>query len=401
LSFDNVGYNLHENEILLLQSLITQDYFERMIPAIKNKFIKYNSYDEVMPLKTQAYDNTIDLNNAINEKDNDECAVVIRDKVRSIFWRKCFPDSYGEIEYGKTNYCSLFFIIDLIHKSNGVLFTENQIKTQLYEEYTKYLPNYKNKILDILTIQGKKTLCDQVKKETLTFINFIYTDSYFFTTLDLWILIEKYKIPSFFISSKFLLETDYQKHSFNAYGGKEAQRFVFIVIPGLRNENVPSYKLICDDKNNIFISIEQLVNAERIEELHEHMTTTTIPTVEDYLKKFSKNATTNYNKKMPLPPAEVEVKRRFRYIDAPIIIGDNVPITPKKKVKLRVLDKPRITESFIDEVKELKQVEVNEPKKKTKKQKAKEIQIKGEKTKTRRLNRINPIKDTSSSSLHT
>ena len=405
LSFDNIGYNLHENEILLLQSLITQEYFERMIPAIKNKFIKYNSYDEVTPLKTQAYDNTIDLNDAIHEKENDECAVVIRDKVRSIFWRKCFPDSYGEIEYGKTNYCSLFFMIDLIHKSNGALLTENQIKTQLYEEYTKYLPNYKNKILDILTIQGKKTLCDQVKKETLSFINFIYTDSYFFTTLDLWILIEKYKIPSFFISSKFLLETDYQKHSFNAYGGKEAQRFVFIVIPGLRNENVPSYKLICDDKNDIFISIDKLVNAERIEELNEAMTATPTTSVEDYLKKFSKNATTNYNKKIPLPAAEVQVKRRFRYIDAPIIIGDNVPITPitpKKKVKLRILDKPRvIAESFIDEVKELKQVEADEPKKKkTKKQKAKEIQIKGEKTKTRRLNRINPIKDTSSSSLH-
>ena len=264
-----------------------------------------------------------------------------------------------------------------------------------------------------MTIQVTKTLCDQVKKETLSFINFIYTDSYFFTTLDLWILIEKYKIPSFFISSKFLLETDYQKHSFNAYGGKEAQRFVFIVIPGLRNENVPSYKLICDDKNSIFISIDKLVNAERVEELNEPQST-----VEDYLKKFSKNATTNYNKKMPIPPAKAEVvKRRFRYIDDPIIIEDNVPITqmnpnlnpnPKKKVKLRIVDKPRvISESFIDEVKELKQTqapaqtEAPEPKKKkTKKQKAKEIQIKGEKSKTRRLklNRINPIKESSSSS---
>jgi hypothetical protein len=319
----------------------------------------------------------------------------------------------------------LFFIIDLIHKSNGTLLTENQIKTQLYQEYIKYLPNYKNKILDILTIQGKKTLCDQVKKETLSFINFIYTDSYFFTTLDLWILIEKYKIPSFFISSKFLLETDYQKHSFNAYGGKEAQRFVFIVIPGLRNENVPSYKLICDDKNSIFISIDKLVNAERIEELNEPHST-----VEDYLKKFSKNATTNYNKKMPIPPAKAEVvKRRFRYIDDPIIIEDKVPITqmnpnpnPKKKVKLRILDKPRvISESFIDEVKELNQAQAPaqaqaqapaqapaqaqapEPKKKkTKKQKAKEIQIKGEKSKTRRLklNRVNPIKESSSSSVN-
>jgi hypothetical protein len=181
---------------------------------------------------------------------------------------------------------------------------------------------------------------------------------------------------------------------------------------------VPSYKLICDDKNDIFISRDKLVNAERIEELNEDISAT----VEDYLKKFSKNATTNYNKKMPIPPAKAEVvKRRFRYIDDPIIIEDKVPITqmnpnlnPKKKVKLRIVDKPRvISESFIDEVKELNQAqtqaqapaqaqtEAPEPKKKkTKKQKAKEIQIKGEKSKTRRLklNRVNPIKESFSSS---
>ena len=390
LSFDNSGYNLNENEILLLQTLITQEYFERMIPVIKNKFIKHNSYDEVIPLKTRAYDNVIDLNDAIHAKEENECATVVLDKIRSIIWRKCFPGSYGEIEYGKTNYCSLFFMIDLINKSKGVLLTENQIKRQLYEEYTKYLPEHKNKILDILTIQGKKTLCDQVKKETISFSNFIYTDSYFFTTLDLWILIEKYEIPSFFISSKFLLETDYKKHSFNAYGGGQAQRFAFIVVPGLRNENVPSYKLICDKANEIFISMDYVVNDELSD---------AVITVEGFLKKFSKNATTNYNKKMPEPIAPV-IKRKFRYIDNPIIVEDDVDVpgikvpvakvpvakVPVAKVpvkrKFRYIDKPRISESLIDEVKELKQVvdEESIKKKKTKKQKAKEIQVKGDKS---------------------
>ena len=385
LSFDNVGYNLHENELLLLQSLITQEYFEGMIPAIKNKFTKYNSYDTVTPFNAPKYDNKIDLNDAINEKE-DECAVVVRDKVRSIYWRKCFPASYGEVEYGKTNYCSLFFMIDLINKSSGVLLTENQMKTQLYEEYTKYLPTYRNKILDILTIQGKKTLCDQVKKETITFINFIYTDSYFFTTLDLWLLIERYKIPSFFISSKFLLETEYNKHSFNAYGGAQAQRFVFIVLPGLRNENVPSYKLICDEASDIFISMDKLVNEERLEELREPP----MATVEDFLKKFSKNTTTNYTKKLPGMEA-APVKRRFRYIDDPIVIEDEAPRIPAKKVKLRVVDKPRVrdSESVISEIKALKVDDLDTGKKKTKKQKAKEIHVKGDKS--RRKPRVAPV----------
>jgi hypothetical protein len=48
LSFGNIGYNLRDNEIILIQSLLTQDYFETLIPAITNKYTKYNSYDVVM-----------------------------------------------------------------------------------------------------------------------------------------------------------------------------------------------------------------------------------------------------------------------------------------------------------------------------------------------------------------
>ena len=48
LSFTNLDYNLNENEIILLQSLLTQDYFDDLIPDNKSKYISFTSYDTVV-----------------------------------------------------------------------------------------------------------------------------------------------------------------------------------------------------------------------------------------------------------------------------------------------------------------------------------------------------------------
>lgn len=53
LSFENINFNLNENEILMIQSLLTQDYFEGLIPAVINNYAKYNIYDQAEPLKTR------------------------------------------------------------------------------------------------------------------------------------------------------------------------------------------------------------------------------------------------------------------------------------------------------------------------------------------------------------
>jgi hypothetical protein len=61
LSFGKVDYNLKEDEFIILQSLVTQEYFEGLIPTKQNKFIKYNSYDEAKPLITQTYVGQVNL----------------------------------------------------------------------------------------------------------------------------------------------------------------------------------------------------------------------------------------------------------------------------------------------------------------------------------------------------
>jgi len=50
LSFSNVKYNLNDDEIIILQSLLTQEYFEDMRNIINNNYINNTSYDTVNPL---------------------------------------------------------------------------------------------------------------------------------------------------------------------------------------------------------------------------------------------------------------------------------------------------------------------------------------------------------------
>ena len=316
LSFGSIGYNLRDNEIILIQSLLTQDYFETLIPAITNKYIKYNSYDEVEPIVTQVYDNTIpSLDHAIGRKNEPTCESKVNDSISSSVWKKCFPDNYSEIEYYKKNSCTFKIIIDLIERKIGKKLQINQVKNELFEEYKKYIEKYINKITNILILEGKKTLGDQVYAGTLSFSNFIYTDNYFLTPFDLWLLVTKYEIPTIFVCQKYLLQTKYEKHQFLGYGDKK-DKFGFIVVPGLRPENVPGYKLIKSDKGDVFISLGEL-NKDCLENVEKSIDDEV--SIEEYLDKFTKPLTTNYEKKKP---------------ERLVIESDSDKVKPEKKRKL-------------------------------------------------------------------
>ena len=119
---------------------------------------------------------------------------------------------------------------------------------------------------------------------------------FFLTPFDLWLLVTKYEIPTIFISQKYILQTKYEKHEFTCYGDN-ADKFAFIVIPGLRPENIPKYKLIQSDKGEVFISLDKL-NEECVERLTKSVDDKI--SIEDYLENFTKPITTNYERKNPV-----------------------------------------------------------------------------------------------------
>jgi hypothetical protein len=261
LSFGNVGYNLRDNEIIMLQSLLTQEYFENIVPVIINKYVKNNSYDEAEPIISQQYDNVVpSLDAAVGRKNVSVCEIT-KKPIGSGEWKKCFPNNFKEIRYGKSNYCTFVFIIDLIERKIAKKLLINDIKKVLHEEYVKYLEDYDNQIIDILILEGKKKLGDQVKSGILPFVDFITTDNYFLTTFDIWLLVQKFEIPTIFISTTKLLETHNKEHFFIGYGS-ENDDFAFIVIPGISQENIPALKLIETDKNDVFISLDKLLGCD-------------------------------------------------------------------------------------------------------------------------------------------
>jgi len=289
LTFDSIGYNLRDNEIIMLQSLLTQDYFETLEPAIINRFVKYNSYDETEPITSQTYDNQFDTMKVnVNKEGVDQCNKKNNKKISSALWNDCFPQNFKEIEYNKSQICTFDCIIDIIEKKMNERIEINRIKNILYDEYKKYLSQYSEKIIDILIIEGKKYLCDQVKAGLLSFENLIYSENYFLTTLDFWLLVDKYKIPTIFISSKYLLQTNYEKNIFLGYGDAN-DFFCFIVIPGFRVENIPSYKTIQTNENELFISIEQIKNSSCVSKINNAIIEKI--SIEDYFKKFEKSVT--------------------------------------------------------------------------------------------------------------
>ena len=112
------------------------------------------------------------------------------------------------------------------------------------------MSKYETQIVDILISEGKKTLGDQVKAKTMDFTHFIYNEDYYITNFDMWLLLEKYKIPSVFISSKPILQANNEEKVFVAYGDK-SDSFCFIVTPLIKIDNAPKYKLIQNAEDSV------------------------------------------------------------------------------------------------------------------------------------------------------
>jgi hypothetical protein len=138
LTFGNVNYNLKDDEILIMQSLINQEYFENLTPYIQNEFIQFNTRDDAYPFKTIIYDNDVEIDYNKTLIDTKKCEI-IENKIKSLFWKKCFPSSYSEVEFTDSSACTFFFISELLKRIFNIDTDVTTLKNELYNEYLKYI----------------------------------------------------------------------------------------------------------------------------------------------------------------------------------------------------------------------------------------------------------------------
>ena len=91
---------------MLTQSFLTLVYFEKLIPAATNKYVKFNTYDESQPIITQMYENVVSSTNQISNNDV-ACEKTHNEYIISSMWKKYFPKNSPHEKRVKENLAAI------------------------------------------------------------------------------------------------------------------------------------------------------------------------------------------------------------------------------------------------------------------------------------------------------
>jgi hypothetical protein len=275
LSFGQLKYNLRDNEIIVLQDMLTHDFFDNLIPSDINIYAKYNTYDSAEPIISQRYSSTLLLDEAINPHRVRDCLASIPAPIVSKYWKNCFPKGYKEITYKGSHFCLLYLIIDLVKQFKDETVTIETIKSDLIDEYKRLItiPDEENegefiinndrntKIMDLIKDEGQYD-AKQILEGVITVEHMILQDGFSPVSFDLWILMNKYQIPSILISDKAIPETNRKRNEFICYKSGNDDIYAFILIPAMyprKGKILPEYKVIVNQNNDEKVRISELV----------------------------------------------------------------------------------------------------------------------------------------------
>ena len=125
--------------------------------------------------------------------------------IKGNIWKGIFKKNYEAINFNSIPICSWQFLAFIYHQFSGDSIEISQLKEILINEYANI--GNDEKIIEILEGQKKKKLLKQVKKRRISLATQIMSEDYYITNLDLFMIINKYKIPTVIISGVDLKET--------------------------------------------------------------------------------------------------------------------------------------------------------------------------------------------------
>ena len=128
-------------------------------------------------------------------------------------------------------------------------------------------------------------MTDLLLANKIDFENFILNESYYLTIFDFLLISKKYTIPIIFIFSKPFYQVD-PFHNFYITNGKDEDNFILVFIPPFQTNKLPKYKIILNDKNEIFIPIKEL-SGQCVDEIKNELNR--IKTVDQFIKKYKKS----------------------------------------------------------------------------------------------------------------
>lgn len=214
-----------EYQLLADELLIPFDKLEEMEKReAYNPYIKHISYDDATT--QQGVEPMVVADpHVIGYKEEVIPTAKIATPLSSSIWKKLFAPNTMEYVYDAREQ-----------------FGDN-IMEILEEEYTKYPID---KVVAVMNAEGRKiTVAD--------FPNVFKSVNYYISVTDIWILVEKYKIPTIFISQKPILQTGYSQYSFIGYSNNVTEPHMFILISPPRAGVIPTYAVLHQGDTNLIV----------------------------------------------------------------------------------------------------------------------------------------------------
>jgi len=256
IQLPNTGYSVASTEMIVLDSLLTPEYFNDMEPFKTNPYIHNTNYETAQPGLTQKYDAVVSLKEQGEEVAApmgaafDEMKVICVKETRGIvgnsasYWRKVLPSSAKEIVLNPGSTCSFFVVIHMIKEKYGKAVSVDNVKESLWNAYSDIIVNYRVKIEDILRKQGKRAMMDKIKRGITGLETLIRSEEYYLTNLDLWVLANKLNLPVVLFSVN-PFKTMLTDINWSILGGNHADTFFFIRSPAEVVNNVaPTYHIV-------------------------------------------------------------------------------------------------------------------------------------------------------------
>ena len=261
LSVPNEPYSINNDEFLVLQSLLTHEYFKdirvyNVAPQIRN-----TEYEFVEPVQNELYSNKVGREELETEGQltgNGNLKDVVEDhshicisEIRPVAgnWAREFAGNpkTKEIVFKNTVICSYSPIIYILQRrieGTGEISVQ-LVRKILWNGYSKYLSKYGNQIQHILKKEGKIDLMDRVNKGVVSFEAVVYSEDYYLTNLDYWIISTETQIPIILFNST-TLKNMVEGVDWLFLGGGEIHDYIYYVrSPALLEKNTPpKYSII-------------------------------------------------------------------------------------------------------------------------------------------------------------
>jgi hypothetical protein len=105
------------------------------------------------------------------------------------------------------------------------------------------MDKHKNKIIELLSIQGKNEMMKRVKTSRITLEQLIMSEEYFLTNLDLWALASFFELPIILFSTKPLQNLLLNVNWVILGGNRETDKYFCVRSPSV-SKKIPEYHLI-------------------------------------------------------------------------------------------------------------------------------------------------------------